>query len=109
MVVQLFSSENNKSVHISQEHGFYFIAIFLFKALCGDPDPKKCPKLWGVFVFMPNWGSGECGVKEGQFCVTGKNTVSSPENTAYALCAHEVTGKVTGFGMPLCAKIDDFL
>ena len=97
----------NKGVHIS--HRFCFIAIFLFKALCGDSDPKKCPKLWWVFVYMHNWSSGECGAKEGHFCVSGKSTVSSPENTAYALCAHDVTGKVTGFGMPLCTKIDDFL
>ena len=80
----------HKSDNISQTYRLYFIAIFLFKALCGDSDPKKCPKLWWVFVYMHDWSSGECGVKEGHFCVAGKSTVSSPQNTAYALCAHEV-------------------
>ena len=39
---------------------------------------------------MHNWSAGECGAKEGHFCVSGKSTVSSPENTAYALCALEL-------------------
>ena len=67
-----------------------FHSHIFFKAICGVPDPKKCPKLWWVFIFMHNWSAGECGVKEGQFCVSGKSTVSSPENTAYALCALEL-------------------
>ena len=62
----------------------------MFKALCGDGDPKKCPKLWGVFMYMKSWSSGELGVKENAWPVAGKNTVSSPENTAYALCALEL-------------------
>ena len=67
-----------------------FHSHIFFKAICGVPDPKKCPKLWWVFIFMHNWSAGECGVKEGHFCVSGKSTVSSPENTAYALCALEL-------------------
>ena len=59
----------------------------LTKALCGNADPKKCPEIWGVFNYMPNWPGGECGVKNGSFCVSGKNTIASPVNTYYALCA----------------------
>ena len=84
-VVEL--GEQQKSPYFTGTYILYFKAIFLFKALCGDGDPRKCPKLWGVFVFMHNWSGGECGAKEGSFCVAGKSTVSSPENTAYALCA----------------------
>ena len=64
--------------------------MYFFKALCGESDPKKCPKLWGVFNHISNSTDGECGVKNGTFCVSGKNEVASPVNTYYALCAAAV-------------------
>ena len=60
------------------------------KALCGDPDPKKCPELWGVFNYHPNRSSGECGVHNGTWCLDGKDQMASPENTYYALCADPI-------------------
>ena len=80
----------HKSDNISQTYRLYFIAIFLFKALCGNGNPSKCPKLWWVFIYMNNWANGDLGVKEDTWAVAGKDTVSSPENTAYALCALEL-------------------
>ena len=64
--------------------------MYFFKTLCGGGDPKKCPELWGVFNHMSNWSGGECGAKNGTFCVSGKNEIASPGNTYYALCAAAV-------------------
>ena len=62
--------------------------MYSFKALCGVTDPKKCPDLWGVFSYMPNRSSGECGTLNGTWCLDGKNTMATPgQNTYYALCA----------------------
>ena len=63
--------------------------MFFLKALCGTTgtNPRNCPELWGVFIHMSNWTGGECGAKNGSFCMSGKNEVSSPGNTYYALCA----------------------
>ena len=60
------------------------------KALCGVTDPRKCPHLWGVFNYMPNRASGECGIQNGTWCLDGKNTMASPGNTYYALCADAI-------------------
>ena len=65
--------------------------MYSFKALCGVTDPKKCPDLWGVFSYMPNRSSGECGTLNGTWCLDGKNTMATPgQNTYYALCASAI-------------------
>ena len=74
----------SKSINISHTHICNHV---FFQALCGVNDPRKCPELWGVFNYMSNWTSGECGTKNGSFCVSGKNEIASLENTYYALCA----------------------
>ena len=62
--------------------------MFFLKALsCGGSDPRKCPELWGVFNYMPNRTSGECGIRNGSWCTSGKTMMASPENPYYALCA----------------------
>ena len=60
------------------------------KALCDVTDPKKCPDLWGVFNYMPNRASGECGIQNGSWCLDGKNTMASPGSAYYALCADAI-------------------
>ena len=65
--------------------------MFSLKALCGGlTDPKKCPDLWGVFSYMPDRTSGECGIQNGTWCLDGKNTMASPGNTYFALCADAI-------------------
>ena len=62
--------------------------IFFLKALCGSHgDPRKCPALWGAFFHMPARSSGECGVKNGTWCLQGKDSAGSPGNDYYAVCA----------------------
>ena len=62
-------------------------AKYSLKALCaGVTDPKNCPDLWGVFSYMPDRTSGECGIQNGTWCLDGKKTIASPGNTYYALC-----------------------
>ena len=62
--------------------------IFFLKALCGSHgDPRKCPALWGAFFHMPTRSSGECGVKNGTWCLQGKDSAGSPGNDYYAVCA----------------------
>ena len=39
---------------------------------------------------MPNRASGECGIQNGTWCLDGKNTMASPGNTYYALCADAI-------------------
>ena len=83
--MKLTLKEINKCKNI--HNNSHNVIMFFFKALCGGNDPKKCPELWGVFNYMSNWTSGECGTKNGSFCVSGKNEIASKENTYYALCA----------------------
>ena len=64
--------------------------MFLLKALCGDPNPRKCPELWGLFNYYPNRSAGECGVQNGTWCTNGKDQMASHENTYYALCASAI-------------------
>ena len=65
--------------------------MYLLKALCaGVTDPKNCPDLWGVFSYMPDRTSGECGIQNGTWCLDGKNTIASSGNTYYALCADAI-------------------
>ena len=47
------------------------------KALCDVTDPKKCPDLWGVFNYMPNRASGECGIQNGTREFSGPHTIST--------------------------------
>ena len=89
MKLNLKEINKSKSIHnshIRRTHT-HNVIMFFFQALCGGNDPKKCPELWGVFNYMSNWTSGECGTKNGSFCVSGKNEIASLENTYYALCA----------------------
>jgi len=67
----------------------------LAKAICGNSDPRKCPDLWGTFSYMPARANGECGIKNGSWCLKGKDFAGSPGNDYYALCA--VVGELPDF------------
>ena len=69
--------------------------IFFLKAICGNSDPRKCPDLWGTFSYMPARANGECGIKNGSWCLSGKDLAGSPGNDYYALCA--VVGELPDF------------
>ena len=69
--------------------------IFFLKAICGNSDPRKCPDLWGTFSYMPARAHGECGIKNGSWCLSGKDLAGSPGNDYYALCA--VVGELPDF------------
>ena len=76
---------NTKHLHMK---GLPIKSWFHFKAICDVADPKKCSPLWGVFNYMYKWGNtnNACGVQERGYCVHGRSTMSTKENTLYALC-----------------------
>jgi len=68
----------------------------LTEAICDVADPKKCSPLWGVFNYMYKWGNtnNACGVQERGYCVHGRSTMSTKENTLYALCTDLIGNNV---------------
>ena len=44
---------------------------------------------------MPARANGECGIKNGSWCLSGKDLAGSPGNDYYALCA--VVGELPDF------------
>ena len=84
---------NNLGVHESKSFKVLLLkpthlVMFFLKALsCDGSDPTKCPELWGVFNYMPNRTSGECGIRNGSWCTSGKTIMASPGKPYYALCA----------------------
>ncbi|XP_066279058.1 ZP domain-containing protein-like [Branchiostoma lanceolatum] len=52
------------------------------QALCGT-SPSGCSQLYGVYMFMTNWGPDDaCGAESGSWCVGG-----SGQQDKYAFCA----------------------
>jgi len=57
----------------------------LAKKLCGGI-PGDCPEMEGLFAYVKGWGSGECGVVNGRWCVKGDSRRSGNPYIYYAYC-----------------------
>jgi len=65
-----------------------YIMRDLAKILCNEKDgnPRKCSKLYYLFLYMKNYPGGECGVLPTAWCAQGRSYTSTQEKPYYALC-----------------------
>ena len=54
-----------------------------------NTDPRYCDQFNRVFNYMYNYSPGECGVVDGNWCVTGNSYVVGDLET-YGYCALQI-------------------